>query len=1231
MLHCESDDSGSEDELSTKRMKRTGPDFDCDIDIQYSDNETDSIPSDLSEANSILDDDFVDHDNECQIVLDTECRTVELANLEAVFSKFVNDSEDIEMTEIRTKLLTMSVLDKLTVMHSLSLPLSKLKRTIETDEVIRALPPTQTSGFESLMYGIDRTADIKRLLSCISQHILMVRSNGYAQMKLLGQDIFEYFFGDLRDEMSVESYISQRICKMLELFAINSNTLNEIVSCRNPPSAVVVKTVTIKPATITPTPVVQYSLEDVMSEEFDDSPLPSQITRPRLLHQSRNLKTPQCTDCEILVWRADDAEEQALREYKSEINIVNRNRNLTQELSRLPDPFNSAMATSILCYQMPNYEKIVVKLMDITKCTLGTARKWAWDITQAKNRSVMKWLKQPIIDSNSSANVSTTLDSENDNKCNDLVYYPSSESVSMIFRNANQDERFLLLPIGWKIRDGCPSGIFQHIPQMTSNVKYVLFVIFGGDNVMRFSENITQFVKFNADSSRIAKCGMYATVNCPGTLRGIPVCQMTYVILTMGRAAQLKDVAKEIVWFCKSIQIEGGDCLLEIFNNQEHCGECYKDCDDFRKELDGGFIGPVDVKWRKKLKITDDDSQNSRAFQIIFEHFDDYKIKNIPEAVALVNQIVNSPDDSEFKSALVSLIGNATAVKQSIQVALWWNIQRQKHMPVFGRSNKGLIVSKMANLLFRRIARICGGHLLDPSVTVSDWDEDMYGPIKYKGTLRQFQIMDLIQEMRTDRSNLLYILKKNGINPSAFYNVVCSRMILAGRRNRLTIFSGPKRSGKSIVAGALSLAFDGARVPVDVQGGRDFKIDGAMTDQIGMVILEDVQANTFQTYIDKNLRAHLDGDKVMLNQKMKETSEGAMRSCVITTNERDDSDSDNEATKSPSFTLKRRSILDKRYKCVRFRAPLTAEDPFIESLTADDILVFLFRYGLYPLCNQLYNGPVCDMSPCTGITYGEHNPLCPLLCSIHSNLQTNVSLHHETTSNTIKEYYEQVDSSLLGILFDIKDSGDVCEMMRYQMRVSMSDIQSCRDGQLLQTKHELLGQIEQFIDYVWRPLCYSSAYMRGQYLSGEHCRWAHSNILTWDLFKPHLQPDDLIPTIADATTCSNPAACVELCWSASLKLHPRYVQFVTEPQAFHITDKIGLLRLVAQYIKRTQPTKRFKSVARRLLSIAYNKARQAIVCDSTFNELWLSLLKRRVDNAVPSPAKVSNINMSFYD
>jgi hypothetical protein len=429
------------------------------------------------------------------------------------------------------------------------------------------------------------------------------------------------------------------------------------------------------------------------------------------------------------------------------------------------------------------------------------------------------------------------------------------------------------------------------------------------------------------------------------------------------------------------------------------------------------------------------------------------------------------------------------------------------------------------------------------------------------------------------------------------------------------------------------LAFDGTRVPVDVQGGRDFKIDGAMTDQIGMVILEDVQSTTFIHYVDRNLRAHLDGDKVMINQKMKETSEGTMRSCIITTNEREDSDSDEESQKSPTFTLKKKRILEKRYACVKFRRALSTEDPFIESLSADDILVFLFRYGLYPLCNQLYGGPKCDMSPCKGLAYGDHNPMCPLICSIHSNLQTNVSVNCEVTSKSIREYYEQVDSELIGITFDINDCVSVCEMMKYEMRVSNTDIMSCRDAQTLQKKHELAAQVEHFIEYVWKPLCYSSAYMRGHYMSGDACRWAHSNILTWDLFKPHTSAVDTVPSMAEASTCDNAMDCLNLCWSSLLQTHPRYVKFAAMPDSFYITDKTSLARHVFQYVKRTMSSKRIKrnSDKQRIIQTVFEHTRQNIACDKSFDELWCVLLNRHNKNIIVSPTKTTAIDISFYD
>jgi hypothetical protein len=86
---CGSDD-GSDSESDgesavPKKKSKSGPlHSDSDIDIQYSDNETDSIPSDLSDANSIFDDECDDNDNEEHVMLDSENRLADLEHIETV-------------------------------------------------------------------------------------------------------------------------------------------------------------------------------------------------------------------------------------------------------------------------------------------------------------------------------------------------------------------------------------------------------------------------------------------------------------------------------------------------------------------------------------------------------------------------------------------------------------------------------------------------------------------------------------------------------------------------------------------------------------------------------------------------------------------------------------------------------------------------------------------------------------------------------------------------------------------------------------------------------------------------------------------------------------------------------------------------------------------------------------------------------------------------------------------
>lgn len=1234
------------------------------LDIAYSDDDTESIDSQLSDANSIIDDAPINSTTvEDLYTFMNSNRSAEINSLDLIAEALSAPKDDCELSAIKNQLGVCNQDEKLLTLYLMGVRIDELLRVSSVDDVIRQLPVSQTSGFSAAVKLIDPTIDDKQLntlLDTLSKFITNYRAPKFERLKNLGNAIMEYFTSDLLDDIQIAQLFPSRLAQLLSVMSISVNQykLDTLVSVeRSTLNNQPVKSVKLfeKCNTSDQTGEV-YSLDDLINWECGSSTDVPTVTS----HFTKKRNSKQKDTCQVIeAWKGDSSEQEACNAFQRESAIVYKYKSLTANLSAIPLSHVS-QCVNHLTNQMQVYCKLVSSLQSKSNCDINTARKWAVNILDTQNRCALKTIMEndKIQLSQQDNNQSQIMNSSA--VMEESTLFPDNDTAFSLLVTSTSDQRFLVLPVGWKLRDGYPAGLFQEVPELSRNIKNILLVAYGGETCVQFVEYITDFLRFNATSHRIAKSGIYAVVSSRDVMNNIPLVSVCYIVLTMGRSSGTENVLKELAWFIKLKKMSVADFGVFVFNIPDHFRECYKEVDEMRRDFEGGFIGAVDVKLRKSLKISDDDEEKNKAFQIIFEHFDMMGITDQPAAVSLMNSALNNPDSSEFKSAVTSIMASAAFAKHTVNIAIWWNRQSRMNMPAFARDNKGLVTFKVADQLFSRIRKLYGGHLLDPTVNIEDWDESTMGEVKYKGTLRQPAILDLIQQLRTDSNNLLYILKKNKISPTTFYNIICNKMVTAMRRDRVTILHGPKRSGKSIVAGALSSVFDGMRLAADVKGGRDFRLDATTDSTVGMALMEDVQRTTFKEYIDKQLRPYVDGDTVVVNLKMQATSLGSLRSVLITTNELNDSDSDDDTVPMRDWTLHRKRILEKRYSDVKFRTPLTAEDLFVEKIETDDVLSLFWRYGLFPLCNQLCNGPICEYSPCTGLDYDKHHFMCPLVREIHSNVQFSVSMSTSHVDDVVHEYYERVESSNLGITFDIKNAEGVRKTLEWHYRASLDNIKACKNEQLMNMKITMNSQINQFMEFVYKPLCYLSSYMRGNYLPGDLCKWAHANMLSHQLFKPILNQDLHVPNMGDLSRASDEDVSdlmqemTSLPWCALVTNHNRFINWSNPLLSYSDllkVDKNRLLIRCSSIIKASANKKRFtrgknvkirslqKLVADvkncrefRLDSKSDTEHSTSHLNDSAFNAFWVSLIgvTRTIEKSLSSQQSV-DVAVEFFD
>lgn len=1212
-------DSASDCEL-------TGINTGYDNDSDDNDSEM-NLFSDNDSSNEIIDDTLVDNDTNHNAI-DSHLRLQsEDSAIQTLLESLGNVTEDVEFVELKSDISSLNLADRLLVLYMLSLYVDNLRRMLEVDEVLRAMPCTEYFGFKYVISNLGASDCLcEECYSFVHTRTSNCRKSLLDTYNSLADRCKGYFFEDVDVSFSVSEF-SNRVMKMLEMFNLNIDDIqNYISNSKTSVSAfnTVRRQVNIKKNPNKADENHTMTIDDLLA--YDSENIEPSQTHEILPKKKHNDVATKCVD--IIVWKGDNNESEALSEYQKESHIFKKRKDVMNALY-VTNFNNRSDAYQVITNNIPVYHVMVSKIIHFTKCSLNAARKMAYDINTANVVTAIKYLtSQNSCLTPSSQSVESSLKKKiigNYTAEEVLEMHPQNDESETLIKTSKKDARFTALPPDWTYREGLPCGIFQDFLQMNTSAKHLLLVVFGDDNIQKFqSENCDDFLQFNSDTSRLSKNGLWACEHTNFRINDIPLRRVMYVVLSMGRKSQLQQIIQEIAWFLKLKSICLSECLVELFNNDSCFGQCYRTIDEIRRESEGGFIGQVNEQLRKSLKLNESDQKVDHSFKVIVEYFQENNLVTIPACIRKITEIgsstgLHAEKDREFGKAVASILGSGVASCNSVKSAVWWNEQLSKYISPFLKDNKNLLSFKIANDLFTRINKMYDGYLLDPNVDITDWDENEMGPMQFKGTVLQNAILNLIQELRTKPTDLMYILKINKIQPAAFFNTICKTTVIAGRRSRCLLFTGPKQSGKSIIANALLKTFDGDRVAIDVKNGRDFNIASTTNENVGLVLLEDASKNSL-LYMDTQLRPFIDGDEIVTNQKMKATSKGKWRSVVVTTNEPENSDSDDENKLPGAFSMRKHKVLEKRYSHVQFRTDLAKHKHFVSNLDESDIYYLFYRYGLFPICKGLYHGTRCHLSPCAGPKYGQHHPNCPLVREIHSNLQFDVRMSNTINENgdTIDEFYERVEETNIGLVFDIAECNDMLACFKCFYQINESDLNACRSVEATEKKKKKSLQIHHFMDYIWKPLCYLSQTMKGNYDHIAACDWAHRNALSHIIFAPQDKFNYFLPTMAqlarsewpDDTDHEDLLSALKLMWC--LPQHKRYVKWadvlstntcLSQCSALWTqmlqSDVNDVVHLVRSYISRTANKKRFKKHPNRTL--------KNLAFGDNFDKLFLSI------------------------
>jgi hypothetical protein len=1268
------------DEDNTSDVEPAGTDIAFDTDT---DNDIDSEMELFSEHES--DNDIIDDE---PVTVDKGVYTTVALNDIRDENDIVNDiiahvgnSEDVELIMIRKAVAQLDIPERFFSIYLIALSIDQLKNRIDLNEAIddvmadlhKMYLPSQSGGllfviqtaFESFSTWSVTHGDFLKVLDFLSLTSSKLRLTHRDVLLKIGRDCFDYFCS-LCD---TTTDLRRALKDMLRELCVTCDTVMQCIVSRALVRSDSVE-VSIRPQVSLKEPELEKqdvvtTLDDLLrySESIDLDSISSQLPQKNQKKppQKRENAVADISSSDIVVWRGTNCEQVAIDSFVSEKIDKNRFRDITQKLYKT-EISTFEEAADILNNSMPSFFAMTMTLAKSCKVTVDSARKWANDIVQINNRSALLFLKNNHMCQPTSSQVSNDMQNSQSQsqqikesvelETKKATFYPSADNLKTVLRKKMNDERFLALPPDWKCKDvSLPAGIFREHCSLNDKTKNVFLCILGEDNVAKFTDSISAFNAFNAEFSMIPKNGIWASETCNKVIRGVPCHSILYVVLSMGRKSQMNDILCQIVWFLNQQRINLDDCLIENFNTDKDFHQCYIAVNDMRIEYEGGYIGSIDVELRKKLKINDNEIAQAQGFRIISQYFQDNGIISTHAAIRCIqecNTCTTYDEESKlFQEAVKSVMGSANIAVNTVKNTMWWNNELKKYRSPFLSNNLGFLMFKTADKLFKKINKLYGGFLLNSNVDILNWDEQEMGDVKYKGTFLQPAILNLVQQLRTAPTDLLYVLKVNRINPVSFFNKICNHLVRAGRRDRTLLLSGPKKSGKSIVAGALLSAFEGVRLSLDMSGGREFNVAESASDNIGLALLEDVSYITMKNYVDKSLRSLMDGDSCLINQKMKATTKGTWRACVITTNVDVNSDSEDEGTKS-KVTLQKSDVLDKRYQAIKFRQDLSKSDikHYVETISEDDVIALFWKYGLYPHCNTMVNGPRCTMSPCESAdSFGDHHFNCTLVREVLSNLEMGVEMkvQSNTQINSAYEDFDMVEQCNISLLFDLSKVDELTDCFQCFYQCSDKERLACRSESTREQKSILASKIKHFIDYVWIPLCFSSRYMCGHYGGIEKSPWL-KNVVSHFLFTPFvddsqsLTMNKMLTGFIGNISREDLFHLLKLEWCNSE--HPRvksWTEFVEHTtytdddlreiwSALCKKDEKRLTSHVAAYIARSEKKKRFTRT-----KMTRNLKR---VLDSRSSEvLWKTLIGKFfiVEKYTEPRVHLEDIDLRFFD
>lgn len=626
-----------------------------------------------------------------------------------------------------------------------------------------------------------------------------------------------------------------------------------------------------------------------------------------------------------------------------------------------------------------------------------------------------------------------------------------------------------------RLRDYVPPSLEAHLevsPVDISNYKYFFFILLGS-GCQTLSLAMPGFVEWQAkretrDAYHLN--GFWACGKCDAIeIDGHSITDVFYAsIVANKRYGSL--ISHAVKWedFLTHCGISCDNAvLLPICNDEKNYMAVAKFVYQQKcAYLCGSTFGAqTNTKLLKKImKDVDDDTINT--FRVLFQ------MVSHKRSESEISQLLTDVNDGKIdvtptkKQATCQLFAKENGLVSFIKHLRQYIDWQERPMSTLTSHNRGRIAVQLAMRLYK---------LCDIKTDVVSRD----GP-----NITQTDIDRIVVQWLNKPSPVIALLMHNNINPYTFYNQFVDLMIIGGNRGdrRRWIFSGDFKCGKSMLAQAIGASLNGVTLKMTASSARDW-ITADVRSSNGVVLIEDSHYE-IQKYIDTELRMPIDGCTFVSKRFYQQPEKMKWPPIIETTNTPIKT---TPPLPHPTFSaqyqcdhkkyrydgrtsIEARKLYTDRYQYVEFTGKLDTLGDMRLDITKEDFIDYIASHIIAHCPAQLNkNFEFTDISG--GCAQREHHSACKL-----TRFMALFAKCRPTTFNSdgnVHQCIGQVKNNYWGYFTDIRDIESLRVAMLHELEIPMGY------ANLNAEQSAVVKNVEQFLKYVWSPLCITSMLCKG--------------------------------------------------------------------------------------------------------------------------------------------------------